>query len=126
MDTDGDGMLTAKEFKIGLKRLQYKSIKEWSLRLVRRLFDECDKNKDGLLSIKEFTNYVQDIESEAVDKAKKPSTASVTSSSSKANKSGDSGKDNTKWDVSDEEEDGFIKKNRALTDHQLMRKVCTF
>lgn len=118
MDTDGDGMLTAKEFKTGLRRLQYKNIKAWNLRMVRRLFDECDRNRDGLLSIKEFTNYVQDIESPAqvalADRAKagkaEPKSTSKASAENKLN-------------LSDDEDDEVFRKNKVLTDHQLLRKV---
>jgi hypothetical protein len=58
IDTDGDGFLTTKEFKRGLRMLHYKKAGDWNLRMVRRLFDICDDNKDGLLSIKEFGTYI--------------------------------------------------------------------
>jgi len=58
LDTDGDGMMTMKEFKLGLRGLHYKQEKEWTLRMIRRLFDLCDKNRDGLLSISEFNDYI--------------------------------------------------------------------
>lgn len=120
-------MLTPKEFKTALKRLQYKSVKHWNIRMVRRLFDECDKNRDGLLSIREFTNYVQDIESadagklaEAAAKQKKKKGAAETV--------GTPGKKGGKADhlnLSDDDDDDVFRKSKVLTDHQLLRKVRT-
>jgi hypothetical protein len=127
MDTDGDGMLTVREFQNGLRRLHYVHIKSWNLRMVRRLFDECDKNQDGLLSIKEFTNYVQDISSEEMRNLEARNAASAakgrSSSSLVGYKGTDQGMSENKLNLSDDEEDEVFRKNRVLTDHQLMRKV---
>ena len=124
MDTDGDGMLTVKEFKNGLKRLHYKSIKMWNLRMVRRLFDECDRNRDGLLSIKEFSSYVQDMES-AERNAKLLQESGGGSGKKTVLGSGGKGKGlvENKLNLSDDELDEVFGKSRVLTDHQLMRKV---
>jgi len=113
LDSDKDGMLTAKEFKIGLKRLQYKSVKSWTLRLIRRLFDECDKNKDGLLAIQEFSNYIQ--EKETVEKIKEKVDSNKTLTTINNSKIG--------LNLSDDEEDDVFRKNSRLTDNQLIRKV---
>jgi len=116
MDTDGDGMLTPKEFKTGLKRLHYKKVKDWNLRMVRRLFAHCDRNRDGLLSIKEFSNFVNDIDSSQalVDTAKRTQrTADLVKGGDAANK----------LNLSDNDEDDVFRRARKLTDHQLMRKV---
>lgn len=59
LDSDGDGKLTVLEFKNGLKRLRIANLKKWNNRLIRRLFDECDRNKDGLLDITEFFGFVR-------------------------------------------------------------------
>eukprot|EP01036_Dinobryon_divergens_P023156 gene23156-31475_t len=58
LDSDGDGMLTPKEFRIGLRALKFNQEKEWNIRMIRRFFDLCDRNKDGLLSVAYFNNYV--------------------------------------------------------------------
>ena len=51
LDTDGDGSLTMREFIMGLRGLQYKEAKKWTMRMVKRLFELCDRDKNGLLSI---------------------------------------------------------------------------
>jgi Ca2+-binding EF-hand superfamily protein len=59
MDNDGDGRISVKEFKVGLRRLKCKNEKRWTFRLIRRLFDDCDKNGDGLISLREFTSMIK-------------------------------------------------------------------
>ncbi len=126
LDNDFDGMLTPREFKLGLKRLHYKDYKVWTMPMVRRLFDECDKNKDGLLSIKEFNLYILD---KVADNKKGPDNGrSVPGDGGKGK--GDSGgsksdPNGNKLDLSDEEgeEDEVFRKHRTLTDHELMQKV---
>lgn len=117
LDSDGDGMLTTKEFKMGLKRLKFKSTKHWNIRMVRRLFDECDKNRDGLLSIREFSNYVQEKDSierirlyESSNQSKRETLSTVNNTKNSLN-------------LSDDEDDEIFRKNSRTTDHQLMRKV---
>jgi hypothetical protein len=116
-------MLTPKEFRTGLKRLQYKDIVQWSVRMVRRLFNECDKNKDGLLSIKEFTLYILD---KTVDTTKfVPKSLEnpdlMGKSSGRMNKSNEYG---DKLNLSDDEDDEIFNKSRTpSTDHQLLKKV---
>lgn len=136
LDSDGDGMLTIREFRIGLRRLHYKDAKSWSLRMVRRLFDECDKNRDGLLSIKEFNAYILDNEG-----ASKLDIARSLSKSQGLGGGGGRGRDSElsdrddrrgaldreqedKLNLSDDEEDAVFRKQRVLTDHELIRKVC--
>lgn len=128
-------MLTPKEFKIALKRLHYKSVKFWNIRMVRRLFDECDKNRDGLLSVREFSNYVQDIESpeagklaEAVAKQKKLAYGD-TAGAGGGGGAGTPGRKGGKADqlnLSDDEDDEVFRKSKVLTDHQLLRKVSLY
>lgn len=136
MDSDGDGMLTMSEFRTGLRRLHYKDVKEWTRRMVRRLFDECDRNRDGLLSIKEFNAYILDNEGESrLDIAR-----GLTQSQSRSRRGdgedsyrddsrgrgGSSGADKEMEDrlnLSDDEEDAVFRKQRVLTDHELIRKV---
>lgn len=61
LDRDGDGMLDTREFRRALKILKVPNYEYWkSLRAIRLLFDQCDQNRDGLLSIKEFINYILD------------------------------------------------------------------
>ena len=124
-------MLTAKEFKTGLRRLQYKQLKAWNLRMVRRLFDECDQNRDGLLSIREFSNYVLEIDSaeriQLAEKSKQLKQSQQQQDSgnrifqSRAGLSG-STREN-KLQLSDDEDDEVFRKNKVLTDHQLLKKV---
>jgi Ca2+-binding EF-hand superfamily protein len=135
LDGDSDGMITPKEFKIGLKRLHYKDYKAWNMLMVRRLFDECDKNKDGLLSIKEFVVYILDRQ---LSDARKPST-NTGRERSESGGGGSSGKlsirnpdrlgaggdeeENDALNLSDDENDEVFRKKRALTDHELIRKI---
>jgi Ca2+-binding EF-hand superfamily protein len=134
LDNDGDGMITPKEFKIGLKKLQYKDYKAWNMLMVRRLFDECDKNKDGLLSIKEFLVYILD---------RQPADARGLRDSSNKNNNNNSSSNggplrssdkqdrlrdldderNDPLQLSDDEQDEIFRKKRTLTDHELFRKV---
>ena len=131
MDTDGDGMLTAKEFKTGLRRLQYKQLKAWNLRMVRRLFDECDQNRDGLLSIREFSNYVLEIDSaeriQLAEKSKQLKQSQQQQDSGNRffqSRTGLSGSTSeNKLQLSDDEDDEVFRKNKVLTDHQLLKKV---
>ena len=60
LDTDGDGKLTVLEFKNALRRLKLANVRKWNNRMVRRLFDDCDKNKDGRLDLSEFFAFIRD------------------------------------------------------------------
>lgn len=127
-------MLTMREFRQGLRRLHYKNEKSWTSRMVRRLFDECDKNRDGLLSIKEFNAYVLDSEA--------PSRLSIARGLTSSLAKGEQGKrggaedrdvfdgrksqskeQEDKLNLSDDEEDEVFRKHRVLTDHELIKKV---
>lgn len=118
-------MLTPKEFRKGLKQLQYKEVAKWNIRMVKRLFDECDKNKDGLLSIKEFGLYVLDRSSDDLKRSvvrDSNQDLSLTVSDGNRDRSGL----NTSMDklnLSDDEDDEVFRKRHALTDHELIRKV---
>ena len=60
LDTDGDGKLTVIEFKNALRRLKLNNVKKWNNRMIRRLFDDCDKNKDGRLDLREFFAFIRE------------------------------------------------------------------
>jgi hypothetical protein len=62
MDTDGDGVLSVQEFKLGLLRLQYKDSKLWTTSMIQRLFAEIsiDNSREGMLSIRDFVRFVSD------------------------------------------------------------------
>lgn len=60
LDTDGDGQLTVLEFKNALKRLKLNNVKKWNNRMIRRLFEDCDKNRDGRLNLSEFFQFIRD------------------------------------------------------------------
>ena len=62
MDGDGDGKLSPQEFKVALKRLHFKDEKKWTLKMIKRLFDDMDSDRDGLLSVTEFSAMIQDLE----------------------------------------------------------------
>jgi hypothetical protein len=111
--------------------------------MVRRLFDECDKNRDGLLSIKEFNVYVLDMEAPSRLSIARGLTPSQTTRGEKGGR-GSGGEDRDSFDgrksqskrldgplkeqedklnLSDDEEDEVFRKHRVLTDHELVRKV---
>jgi hypothetical protein len=118
IDTDGDGMLTMKEFKIALKGLQYKQEKEWNLRMIRRLFDLCDRNRDGFLSIQEFNNYI--LEQQLPDNYKFVKVETDA-------KGDDEGHLTVNFSDNEEKgEDQFGvggRRAKALTDDEIMKKV---
>ena len=58
MDENGDGKLTVFEFKLVLKRMRLKCERNWTPRMIRKLFNEIGKSKDGLLNIEDFGVYV--------------------------------------------------------------------
>ncbi|CAM9310797.1 unnamed protein product, partial [Ectocarpus fasciculatus] len=60
LDTDGDGKLTVLEFKNALRRLKLSNVKKWNNRMIRRLFEDCDRNKDGRLDLSEFFQFIRD------------------------------------------------------------------
>ena len=98
LDEDGDGKLTVAEFKTALKRIRLKCEREWSARMIRRLFDEFDKNKDGLLDTDEFLVF---IESEGPGK-----------DISVEEKTPDK-----------DEDDGIFNGRRVITEHDLLMKI---
>ena len=60
MDSDGDGHLTVLEFKKGLKRLRCKDEKKWSMRMIRRLFNETTRGKkDGVLLLSDLSSLIK-------------------------------------------------------------------
>ena len=60
IDTNGDGNITINEFKIGLKKLKYSHEKEWNKKMIKRLFNEIDKDKSGIIEIKELIDFIND------------------------------------------------------------------
>ena len=94
-----------KEFKKGLRALDYPNEKSWNSRMIRRLFSYCDKNSDGYLSILEFNDFIFDHDKTMLQ----PIVEKLTLSGNLLN-------------LSDDEDDFFQKRN-ASTDHELMKKV---
>ena len=110
MDGDGDGKLSPQEFKVALKRLHFKDEKKWTLKMIKRLFDDIDTDKDGLLSVTEFSSMIQDFES--------PRHTEIIV------------KEDNHHHLSDEEEeeDAVFTRQRVVSDTDLLRKVlsCIF
>lgn len=139
LDGDQDGMLTPKEFRIGLLRLQYKDFKLWTNRLVQRLFDECDRNRDGLLSIQEFSLYILDkspaqLANASVGNSTKSGYLSRSRDFRRSDELEEALRDGkasggkygrSSLDLSDNEDadDEFFRRPRTLNDLQLMKKV---
>jgi hypothetical protein len=129
-------MLTPKEFRKGLRQLQYKDVSMWTLRTCKRLFDECDRNRDGLLSIKEFTANILDRQ---IDNSTRSQISSATGnarvglktstgnqqqkSDSRAIDSLSQTTDKLNLSDNDEEEDDLFRRKVGLTDTELIRKV---
>ena len=60
MDSDGDGYLTAFEFKSSLKRLGYKDEKLWNASIVQMFFRDIDTVSDGRVSLLELNRMLRD------------------------------------------------------------------
>lgn len=102
LDEDGDGQLSVAEFKIALKRIRLRCEKEWTSRMIRRLFDEFDQNRDGLLDTEEFMLFIN---SESHDHGGKKDFAQPLDEP--------------------DDDDGIFKGRRVISDHELFRKVNT-
>ena len=103
MDGDGDGKLSAQEFKVALKRLHFKDEKKWTLKMIKRLFDDMDSDKDGLLSVSEFSSMIQDLEL--------PTHTEIVV------------KKDEHLSDDEEEEDAVFTRQRVGSDSDLLRKV---
>jgi EF hand len=105
------------EFKLGLKRLRIRDLKMWNVRMVRRLFEELDANRDGTISIKEFTAFVQGnvtlggLGGDGVGGRR-------GGAGDKASGGGARGSL-----LSDDEDDDVFSKRKAISDNELFRKV---
>ena len=110
MDGDGDGKLSPQEFKVALKRLHFKDEKKWTLKMIRLLFDDIDTDKDGLLSVSEFSAMIQDFDS--------PTHTEIVVKKD----------DNHRHHLSDdeEEEDAVFTRQRVVSDTDLLRKVLLY
>jgi hypothetical protein len=78
--------------------------------MIRKLFETCDANNDGLLSMKEFNSYILDVDPKTII------------SHSKKNESKSEFSDNLSLNISDDEDDMIFRK-KTLTDHELFKKV---
>lgn len=109
MDGDGDGKLSPQEFKVALKRLHFKDEKKWTLKMIKRLFDDVDTDKDGLLSVSEFSAMIQDFDA--------PTHTEIIVK-----------KDDHRHHLSDdeEEEDAVFTRQRVVSDTDLLRKVLSY
>ena len=114
LDVDGDGKLTILEFKSGLKRLKVNNLKKWNNRQIRKLFDECDRNKDGRLDITEFFNFIR--------AGLAPGTKLDLSEGAAPNQ-GKRGSASALLLDGDEDEDRLFNAQRKVTDSELFRKV---
>jgi len=109
LDDDGDGRISCREFKNGLRRLRVSNEKAWSLKLIRKLFDDCDDNGDGLLDLREFSgminNWINGNPNET-DAATKNMVANLRLD-----------------DDDDGDGDGIFKKERVIYDSELFQKI---
>jgi EF-hand domain pair len=105
MDGDGDGKLSPQEFKVALKRLHFKDERKWTLKMIKRLFDDIDSDRDGLLSVTEFSAMIQDLETPI-------HTEIVVSRHDHASDD-------------DDEEDAIFTRQRVGSDTDLLKKVLT-
>jgi hypothetical protein len=122
LDRDHDGMITILEFKLGLKRLQYKEFKIWTITMIKFLFRACDKNDDGLLSITEFMEFILDRNPVALTTTQSQMvTATNTQLSSMSTKLKLANPDSL--NESDDENEDFFNRKSSSTDFQLLQKV---
>lgn len=146
LDSDQDGMLTPKEFRVGLLRLQFKDFKLWTNRMVKRLFDNCDRNRDGLLSIQEFSLYILekkplsivagagDVPSSSggkqghLNRSRKLPRSEHREDAWRDGRSSDNrlsevGRSSLYLSDQEDEDDEFFMRPRTLNEHQLMKKI---
>ena len=112
MDSDGDGKLTVQEFKVALKRLHFKDEKQWSLKMIRRLFEDLDTDRDGLLSVEEFCFMINDNDN-----------TQLSGEKNKENNPRKNEKYTGKSNLSDDEDDAIFSKQKNGSDIDLFRKI---
>ena len=105
LDEDGDGQLSVAEFKMALKRVKLRCEREWNSRMIRRLFDEFDKNRDGLLDTEEFMMFINSASHES------------------HGKEGDKDKSKPGDDDFEDDEDHIFKGRKVMSEHELFKKV---
>jgi len=104
LDEDGDGQLSVAEFKMALKRVRLRCEKDWNSRMIRRLFDEFDKNRDGLLDTEEFMMF-------------------ISASEHDHNNHDKNSKDAKPNEDFEEDEDHIFKGRKIMSEHDLFKKV---
>ena len=106
MDGDGDGKLSPQEFKVALKRLHFQDEKKWTLKMIKRLFDDIDTDRDGLLSVTEFSGMIQDLEA--------PTHTEIVVAR------------NEQASDDDDEDDAVFTRQRVGSDTDLLKKVPSY
>lgn len=111
MDTDGDGILSVQEFKLGLLRLQYKDSKLWTNSMIQRLFSEISLDNNNTLSVRDFVRFINDGNR----------VSSINDSIHSYNSI--SKNDNKKLFLSDDEDDEIFSKKQVHGDTELFKKT---
>ena len=66
LDSDNDGRINRKEFKIGLRKLNCSNESQWNLRLIKRFFEEIENDRlvpSGFLTITKLVQYIKNFAS---------------------------------------------------------------
>ena len=113
LDSDSDGFITPKEFKIGIRKLRIRYEKKWKLTMIQSLFQAVDSQKKTTLSISALSGFIRrDISPEN----------SVKKGESESKSEGNKGSETKNWSDDDGDDDVFSRQ-KVVNDHALMKKV---
>lgn len=122
VDSDGDGQVTMQELKSGMKKIKLKGEKFWSLKMLRRMFYEVDKDHSGTISLKEFSEFVQNPNNDEVLRYD-PTTDKLSTGISKPPLGKDQRDKLNRADSDDDDFADFRGGTGGINDVELYRKV---
>lgn len=118
LDNDSDGLVTAKEFRLGLKRLKVRDAKKWTIHMVKKFIALFDTKQRGLLSISDLVSFVRGDGKRSADLKSRIGTPGESRNPETFHKQSS---------LSDDEEmEEIFSRQKALSDQTLFKKVSQF